>query len=945
MLSVSDKVNEAWFQPSRQLNVRITIEGEVYDNASVTSLSFGSGSISGEQFAIGSTYSNQVQITFPMIIESIKKELKVKAEIGVLIEEDDPKENYYAYTKLGYFFISEFDRDRNSDKTTVTAVDKMAMMEGPYVSKLKYPALIQDVALEAANMVGAEIDQSSFLLLPKVGIKEPVGYTYRQAIGLIAQFAGGFANFNRDGKLQIRQLQPTNFSIPMDNYMLKGFTKNENSYRIGGITVTTGQESEDEEDNKLHIGAETGNQVELENKCMTEDLLRIIWDKVNGIIYYPFELSYQGNPNLEAGDWVYVYDKEGNRYSVPALTHSFEYNGGMTAKIQANTSGSSEATYEYKGTMKQQIEKINSVLQGANGWNSNYYDSEEPKNPKVGDLWFKPNGKDIEIWIYKNVDGVEQWVFEISTAPNEELLAAVEEAKKAGEDAQKAGEDAKQAGWAAETAANDAKSDAAKAVEDANKAVTDSGEALETANKTQSQVIKMDDFINTRVVTKDGLINQININEEGILIDGENVWITGKTKIDDAVIGQAQIKDLAVSTAKIANAAVSEAKIANLAVSSAKIKDAAITTAKIGDAQIIGAKIQDASISSAKIIYLDAAKIAAGEVTGLILKSPGEDGTFYVEGDHLVLMDNKTEEKIEVTSEGILGYSKKGDLKIRMTRRIVNSQMFGTNNTNTYLTVGDISSAKADHGEVRSVLYTTNIENWDDTGSKYEYTYRPFRGSQAFVQKVTLNTAMPGNLMNLYMEVPVGGEVRITGIADGANYRDLRANKVYVKSLMQRDNDDSNFYLGVSGTGRLRVTNKSGYNNGNPSYRDVQAKSFIGKLDQTSSFDKKQDIMLDNKSALDCINFADIYNYRYKDDVEEGNLMLRTGLIIGPGYHTPECIINTSRKTIDLYGMTSVAWKAIQELDDKNKSVELEIADLRGQVAILNQKIEALQAA
>src|SRR5699024_3207514 len=115
----------------------ISIEGEIYDNASVASLSFDSGSISGEQFTIGSTYSNQVQITFPMIIESIKKDLKVKAEIGVLIEEDDPKDNYYAYTKLGYFFISEFDRDRNSDKTTVTAVDKMAMMEGPYVSKLK----------------------------------------------------------------------------------------------------------------------------------------------------------------------------------------------------------------------------------------------------------------------------------------------------------------------------------------------------------------------------------------------------------------------------------------------------------------------------------------------------------------------------------------------------------------------------------------------------------------------------------------------------------------------------------------------------------------------------------------------------------------------------------------------------------------------------------------
>lgn len=67
-----------------------------------------------------------------------------------------------------------------------------------------------------------------------------------------------------------------------------------------------------------------------------------------------------------------------------------------------------------------------------------------------------------------------------------------------------------------------------------------------------SQISSLGSDLNLRV-EKDDVINQINVSDEGILIDGKNTWITGDTKIDNAVIDTAHIKDLAVSDAKIAS--------------------------------------------------------------------------------------------------------------------------------------------------------------------------------------------------------------------------------------------------------------------------------------------------------------------------------------------------------------------------------------------------------
>lgn len=552
MLATSEEIQAAWLNTSRQLSIRLKMNDITYGSEEITSLSFNSGSISGEVFQIGSTPLNSVQVVFSTIIETVKEDLEIEPELGILINGE------YQFTKLGHFFITDFERDRNSNKTTITANDKMIYMEGIYESKLTYPKPYREVALEIANLAGVEIDQASFASLGTEWVQKPVGYTFRQAIGLIAQFEGGFASFNRKGELTIKRLTPTNFEITPESYMLKGFTKNENSYRIGGITVKTGEEETD----VIRVGSTNGSQVELENKVMTQTHLNQMWELVKKLNYFPYELKWRGSPILEAGDWIYIVDKDGTRYSVPNLSYNITFNGGMSAESKANTNSSSQATYRYRGPLSQRVDYVESLL-SANKWNSNYYDQTEPIDPKEGDIWFKPNGVDTEIWVYeKNSSGELDWVFKVSTATDPDLVKEIEQAKQAGENAQEAADQAKADAQSAQAKADKIQIDVNGLVSDVttingtvNSISSKANEAYNKANAVESRTATLE----TSVTGLTGRITDVEstatsttkkLNELVVTVDGQKQTIANVTTTANSALSKVNVLESTIDGVK-----------------------------------------------------------------------------------------------------------------------------------------------------------------------------------------------------------------------------------------------------------------------------------------------------------------------------------------------------------------------------------------------------------
>lgn len=486
MLKVSDAFNDAFAASGRELRARVTIGKSVYSSDDLTSVAYDSGAMTGEQFSIGSTYMNSAKITFSHLVEGLKQLDEVLLEFGI-VKADGTTE----YVKMGTFIIDDkIQMDRNNNSTTIECMDRMVMLGGAYKSKMSYPATIKSVAVEIANMAGVKANDTSFARLPNISINELVGYSYRDAIGIIAQFAMGFALFDRDGYLDIRTLVDSEFKLDPSQYFLKGLVKNETFFKLNGISCTVVTTSKDENGNEtskttvLQSGSSSGSQIKLANNVMTQDVLDRMYESLKFTNYYPFTLNWNGNPAVEAGDWLTLEDMQGNEFKVPNMSFTLTFNGGLTASSKAETSTNSSVTYSYGGSMSNIVNEIGG-REGAEG-NHIYEGTEDqkPALPKEGDLWYKHVGPDTEERIYK--DG--KWEFLTSTKPATDAQKAADTAQKEAEEAKKTANESVAAanGAAAEARfANDtatqAKSDAATAGQQAKDALTSAGTALTDA--------------------------------------------------------------------------------------------------------------------------------------------------------------------------------------------------------------------------------------------------------------------------------------------------------------------------------------------------------------------------------------------------------------------------------------------------------------------------------
>lgn len=578
MLNVSEDFNKAIKAKNRRFETRIKVGDKVFTKNDINSWVYSGGSISGETFQIGSTFSNSIKIEFCSILENVKELTEVTVEVGIATY--DSEYNYdnippaeidrakvgsakiihyrpteYEYVSIGTFYVTKCDPDRNENKTTLEASDRFIFLENEYVSELIYPARIRDVALEIANKSGSVINETNFSVISTLKIDKPEGYTYRQAIGLIAQFEAGYARFNRKNQLEIVQLVDPKYKISPAEYFQKGLTKNELLYKIGGISCTVSVKKESGNEQVTYLaGSNTGPQVTLENKVMTQSLLDGIYQKVKNINFYPFTLNWRGNPALETGDWLTLTDRDGTPFKTPNLSYTLTFKGGLTATSSANTNSSAQTVSAYSPPLNQIIKEINSRVDAA-GKNSVYDGTEEPPYPKEGDIWFKKNGPDDEIWIYQKLeDGTYNWVMQTSTRLSDEIQEKIDNA-------------------------------------------VPSDEIVKTINLSQEM---------------DG--------KEWLKIKGAKIWLTEETRIDDAIIKDAMIGSLSASKLTTGTLNAANVNIINLNASS------------ISSGTLNGNKVN--------VINLNASNIVAGTIKGKNLSINLDTGAVQFQKGYLTGNNN-----------------------------------------------------------------------------------------------------------------------------------------------------------------------------------------------------------------------------------------------------------------------------------------------------------------
>lgn len=389
--------DRAMFAKDRTLAIRV---GN-YASRDIKEASFEYGYIKGDTYKPGGTCAGSGKITFTSIITTFNKLDILHPEIGLLVG------NTYQWVKMGEYFINDIEIDRNRNTTTLELMDGMFKLNREYVTDLHFPAEVREVIQEICLKTGIELANDYFgISAMRYHIEQvPEGkkLSFRDMLSAMTQMIGMSCFFNREGKMEIRDLVESNITINADSYFLHGLTKSEIEYQIAGITCKTDKKS-------LTVGMKTGRSLELDNVFMTQSALNDLYYKLKNLTYYPYNLNYQGHLLLEVGQWVTIQTNKKETFKVPVLSQSFTFKGGLRGRISADSKAGNDTQYSYEGTITKQIKqqdgieaKIQAQIEAADA----AFEAEFEKRKKVIDdaiEKYKANAEEMGTKIHEEME-------------------------------------------------------------------------------------------------------------------------------------------------------------------------------------------------------------------------------------------------------------------------------------------------------------------------------------------------------------------------------------------------------------------------------------------------------------------------------------------------------------------------------------------------------------
>ncbi|WP_096224903.1 pentapeptide repeat-containing protein [Geobacillus sp. FJAT-46040] len=495
MYNASSGFKTAVKQHSRVLGAKVVINSNTYYDDNIVEMVYEDTSNSSETFSVGDVSSAVLELTVTGVNEAFET-ATVTPYIGVSVS------GTLEYVPLGVFYVDNVDRKK--DVTKLTCYDGMIKLEKGYFSSLTYPATIAAVINEICAQTGVQFSGT----LPNYSITtKPEGYTLREMVALIASMCGGFAKFDRTGKLTIKSYTTITESVTADQY-IEYAKKKDSVYRIDKVTCQVG-------DSTLSKGTLSagGSEVTFENPFVTDAILTDIYNKLNGFQYMPLYVKSNGNPALECGDIITFTTIDNQTYSIPIMSHRLTYSGGLIGEIESVGETQNSNQFSSSGSLAQKVDRV-------------VYEQAIINDAMVNSL----NATNARI---DNLRVTTAMIDDLAVTTAKIADAAITNTKVANASI----DNAKIANAAIGTA---------KIQTGAITNALIANAAIQTANIADASV--------TNAKIQDGAITNAKIANATI----------GTAQIADASITTAKIQDAAITNTKIANLAVDNAKIANV---------------------------------------------------------------------------------------------------------------------------------------------------------------------------------------------------------------------------------------------------------------------------------------------------------------------------------------------------------------------------------------------
>ena len=327
-------LTDSLWRGAERKELSLTLNGTAVTGAMLT-LTI-TASVNGEQplLTVGNTSAKTVQMQFSGVQTGfLEGVLVLSAQSGA------------EALPLGTFAVTE--AVTRGGQTTVTAVDAM----GVALAELYQPtlsgaaatawAVLNDVAAKAGVALSARVSGYQSVLAGVSMASLAAGYTRRTVVGWIAGLCGCNAVIDRAGKLDFIWYSASGMTLHRaDCYEgMDEIQENNSVFSMLSVSVVDANGNTQ----TLSPTSAEGTGALIENPFMTQARLDGLWSSIGGMTYRPAELSFLGDLRLDAGDLITLTLDDGTTCSVPVMSLTYTYDGGVTTHVTALGQGENAA--------------------------------------------------------------------------------------------------------------------------------------------------------------------------------------------------------------------------------------------------------------------------------------------------------------------------------------------------------------------------------------------------------------------------------------------------------------------------------------------------------------------------------------------------------------------------------------------------------------------------
>lgn len=294
-------------------------------------------SISGESLEIGTVYASQ--LTLEMNLPSVSRYELYGVTMTLNCELDGASD----VIPMGIFTITE--AVQQASKITITAYDSMIKFDDvAFNASLNNSIQLPYVWLsQMCTACGVTLGSSSAQIqaLPngnrKTGFADSVAdvQTWRDVLGYLAAYLGGFAYIGRDGSLYIGSYGSTSVDTVPSNFR---FTSNLSDFRttydgLYAVYKSDGVQEYVSNTNTGGIVLDLGTNpfLQISNAQNRENALQMIIDAWDGIYYVPYSSEMPLMPHYDPADVLTFTDNQAGVYDYGAITEiTYSITGAMS---------------------------------------------------------------------------------------------------------------------------------------------------------------------------------------------------------------------------------------------------------------------------------------------------------------------------------------------------------------------------------------------------------------------------------------------------------------------------------------------------------------------------------------------------------------------------------------------------------------------------------------